>query len=66
MKLEIRLQFRSDFVDQLSLQKVNQRVFSEESSPSEPTIPPNYLLLDSAPNVGPLISHWEINKFEDC
>jgi hypothetical protein len=27
---------------------------------------PNHLLLDSAPNLGPLISLWEINKFEDC
>jgi hypothetical protein len=26
-------------------------------------LPPDYLLLDSAPNLGPLISHWEINKF---
>jgi hypothetical protein len=22
--------------------------------------------LDSAPNLGPLISRWEINKFENC
>ncbi len=27
---------------------------------------PDHLLLDSAPNLGPLISHWEINKFENC
>ncbi len=25
-----------------------------------------YLLLDSAPNLGPLISRWEINRFENC
>ncbi len=25
-----------------------------------------HLLLDSAPNLGPLISRWEINKFENC
>ncbi len=25
----------------------------------------NHLLLDSAPNLGPLISRWEINKFEN-
>jgi hypothetical protein len=30
------------------------------------TIPPDHLLLDSAPNLGPLISRWEINKFENC
>jgi hypothetical protein len=24
------------------------------------------VLLDSAPNLGPLISRWEINKFENC
>jgi hypothetical protein len=28
-------------------------------------VPPDHLLLDSAPNVGPLISRWEINKFEN-
>ncbi len=27
---------------------------------------PDHLLLDSAPNLGPLISRWEINKFETC
>ncbi len=29
-------------------------------------IPPDHLLLDSVPNLGPLISRWEINKFEIC
>jgi hypothetical protein len=29
-------------------------------------LPPDHLLLDSAPNLGPLISRWEINKFENC
>ncbi len=29
-------------------------------------IPPDHLLLDSAPNLGPPISRWEINKFESC
>ncbi len=29
------------------------------------TIPYYHLLLDSAPNLGPLISRWEINKFEN-
>jgi hypothetical protein len=29
-------------------------------------VPPNHLLMDSAPNLGPLIFRWEINKFEDC
>ncbi len=28
--------------------------------------PPGHLLLDSVPNLGPLISRWEINKFENC
>ncbi len=27
---------------------------------------PDHLLLDSVPNLGPLISRWEINKFENC
>jgi hypothetical protein len=29
-------------------------------------ITPDHLLLDSAPNLGPLIFRWEINRFEDC
>ncbi len=29
-------------------------------------VPPDNLLLDSAPNLGPLISRWEFNKFENC
>jgi hypothetical protein len=29
-------------------------------------IPSDHLLLDSAPNLGPLISRWEINKLENC
>ncbi len=27
---------------------------------------PDNLLLDSVPNLGPLISRWEINEFENC
>jgi hypothetical protein len=27
---------------------------------------PDHLLLDSAPNFGPLISRWKITKFENC
>jgi hypothetical protein len=29
------------------------------------TVPPDHLLLDSVPNLGPLISCWEINKFKN-
>jgi hypothetical protein len=29
-------------------------------------VPPDHPLLDSAPNREPLISCWEINKFENC
>jgi hypothetical protein len=29
-------------------------------------VPPDHLFLDSAPNLGPLISRWEIIKFENC
>ncbi len=29
-------------------------------------IPHYHLLLDSAPNLGPLISRWEIHNFENC
>jgi hypothetical protein len=30
------------------------------------TVPSDHLFLDSAPNLGPLISRWEIAKFENC
>jgi hypothetical protein len=29
-------------------------------------IRPDHLLLDSAPNLGPLISRWELGKFKNC
>ncbi len=29
-------------------------------------LPPDHLLLDSAPNIGPLISCWELDKFKNC
>jgi hypothetical protein len=30
-------------------------------------IPPDqHLLLDSAPNFGPLLSRWELDKFKNC
>jgi hypothetical protein len=29
-------------------------------------IPPDHLLLDSAPNLGPLKSCWELDKFKNC
>ncbi len=29
-------------------------------------LPPEHLLSDSAPNLRPLISRWEIDKVEDC
>ncbi len=29
-------------------------------------LPPDHLLLDSAPNIGPLISRWELDKFKNC
>jgi hypothetical protein len=28
--------------------------------------PPNHLLLDSAPSIGPLIFRWELDKFKSC
>jgi hypothetical protein len=27
---------------------------------------PDHLILDSAPNIGPLISRWELDKFKNC
>jgi hypothetical protein len=29
-------------------------------------LPPDHLLLDSAPNIGPLISRWELDIFKNC
>jgi hypothetical protein len=29
-------------------------------------LPHDHLLLDSAPNIGPLISRWELDKFKIC
>ncbi len=29
-------------------------------------LPPNHLLLDRSPNIGPLISRWELDKFKNC
>ncbi len=29
-------------------------------------IPPDHLILDNTPNLGPLISRWKINQFENC
>jgi tetratricopeptide (TPR) repeat protein len=29
-------------------------------------IPPDHLLLDRSPNIGPLLSRWELNKFKNC
>ncbi len=26
----------------------------------------DHLLLDSAPNIGPLLSRWELDKFKNC
>jgi hypothetical protein len=37
-----------------------------EIAPDTQAVPSDHLLLDSAPNLGPLISRWEINKFENC
>jgi hypothetical protein len=29
-------------------------------------VPPDHLLLDRSPNIGPLISCWELDKFKNC
>ncbi len=41
--------------------EVSNRTLMEETK-----LPPDHLLLDSVPNLGPLISRWEINKFKNC
>ncbi len=29
-------------------------------------VPPDHLFLDRSPNIGPLISRWELDKFKNC
>jgi hypothetical protein len=29
-------------------------------------VPPDHLLLDSAPNIGPLIPWWKLDKLKNC
>jgi hypothetical protein len=29
-------------------------------------VPPDHLLLDRSPNIGPLMSRWELDKFKNC
>jgi hypothetical protein len=38
----------------------------EEYKGDNKKVVPDQLSLDSAPNLGPLISRWEINKFDNC
>jgi hypothetical protein len=40
-------------------------VWNLTTAPPFLNIPPDHLLLDSALNLGPIISCWEINKFEN-
>jgi hypothetical protein len=42
------------------------RIFAHAFAEKNMQYTPDHLLLDSAPNFGPLISRWEINKLENC
>jgi hypothetical protein len=50
----------------------SEREGQEQMTPMSPifffslNIPLDYLLLDSAPNIGPLISRWELDNFKNC
>ncbi len=46
----------------------HHELYCTRTSILPPTLltPPDHLFLDSALNLGPLISRWEINKFENC
>ncbi len=44
--------------------KLMQKQDSTESWTTYRT--PDHLLSDSAPNIGPLISRWELDKFKNC
>ncbi len=58
---EVVLNCRWD--DRLQNRKMKKKIVHQAQSFM---IPPDHLLLDSAPNPGPLTSRWEINKFKNC
>jgi hypothetical protein len=39
---------------------------SIESNHNKLTVPPDHLILDRSPNIGPPISRWELDKFKNC
>jgi hypothetical protein len=49
-----------------ALRKETRYTLWKEGVAMNVLVPPDHLLLDSAPNLGPLISSWEVNKFENC
>jgi hypothetical protein len=60
------------YSEQLTVKTLEQQVILQYSAAVHNSrhwmlhcTPYNHLLLDSAPNRGPLISHWEIYKFEN-
>jgi hypothetical protein len=40
--------------------------FSQGAKLEAFVVPPDHLLLDRSPNIGPLISRWELDKFKNC
>ncbi len=51
---------------EITFPKLNEKIYHEVKKHLAMEITPDHLLLDSAPNLGPPISRWEINKFENC
>jgi hypothetical protein len=43
-----------------------KNAFVNELDDRNPLVPPDHLLLDSVPDIGPIISRWELEKFKDC
>ncbi len=50
----------------LRLAKERFFLFLSQLGTSMYWVPPVHLLLDGAPNLGPLICRWDIHKFENC
>jgi hypothetical protein len=50
--------------EQDDLSAVNSLQDLTGTAKEKPDVPLNHLLLDSAPNIGPLISRWELDKLK--
>jgi hypothetical protein len=59
------LETRIELMDSLRRMATND-VIIQSKSVTRHKVPPDHLLLDRSPNIGPLISRWELGKFKNC